>query len=125
MKAKRAYLTDREHDAMWDAQDGLCGCGCGISLNETEGVIGEHVWLMVALGNDGKPDKLYRHPCADKKTNGLCGDKWRVAKVKRHREGRTQYDKRKERGFSLVRGRGFDKTLSKKFDGTVEKRNGR
>lgn len=124
MKAKRAYLTDREAVEMWSAQRGLCGCGCGETLSLKEGVIHEHVHWMVALGNDGKPDAIWRKPCADKKTNGVCGDKWRIAKVKRLREQRTQFDKRKERGPKLksnrkLENRGFDKSIRKRMDGTV------
>lgn len=105
LKVKRAYLTNKEFLDMWQAQHSLCGCGCGELLNHEEGTIDEHVWWMVALGNDGKPDKIYRKPCADEKTNGLCGDKWRIAKVKRHRNNKTQADKRRARGYSLIQGR--------------------
>jgi len=126
LKAKRAYLTDREETAMRERQGHLCGCGCGEPLDDAnEGVIREHVFLMVALGNDDKPDSIWRFPCADKKTNGLCGDKWRIAKVKRIRDKRTQRDRLLARGYSLIQGRskldsrGFDKSLSKKMDGTV------
>lgn len=107
-RANRAKLTPKERTAMWAAQQGLCGCG---------------------LGNSGKPDKLYRKPCARKKTNGPRGDLTVIAHVKRLAEGRTQHDRRNERGAKLksnstLRSAGFDKSLSKKMNGTVVK-NGR
>lgn len=124
-RANRAKLTPKERVQLWQAQYGLCGCGCGEPLRDKdEGVVGEHVWWFVALGNDGKPDKLYRKPCARKKTNGPRGDLNVIAHVKRLAEGRTQADKRAERGPKLranakIQSRGFDKSLSKKMNGTV------
>lgn len=127
-RANRAKLTPKERVQLWQAQRGLCGCGCGEPLRDKdEGVVGEHVWWFVALGNDGKPDKFYRKPCARKKTNGPRGDLNVIAHVKRLAEGRTQADKRAERGPKLrsnakLKSRGFDKSLSKKFSGEVVKR---
>ena len=127
-RANRAKLTPKERVQLWQAQRGLCGCGCGEPLRDKdEGVVGEHVWWFVALGNDGKPDKFYRKPCARKKTNGPRGDLTVIAHVKRLAEGRTQADKRAERGPKLrsnakLKSRGFDKSLSKKFSGEVVKR---
>lgn len=127
-RANRAKLTPKERVQLWQAQRGLCGCGCGEPLRDKdEGVVGEHVWWFVALGNDGKPDKFYRKPCARKKTNGPRGDLNVIAHVKRLAEGRTQADKRAERGPKLrssakLQSRGFDRSLSKKFSGEVVKR---
>lgn len=130
-RANRKRLTPKERTELWAAQKGLCGCGCGELLNpRDEGVVQEHVWWFVSLGNDGKPDKLYRKPCARKKTNGPRGDINVIAHVKRLAEGRTQADKRAERGPKLrsnakLTSRGFDKSLRKKMNGNVEPRNGR
>lgn len=130
-RANRAKLTPKERVAMWQAQGGLCGCGCGEPLRDKdEGVVGEHVWWFVSLGNSGKPDKLYRKPCARKKTNGPRGDLNVIAHVKRLAEGRTQADKRAARGPKLrsnskLRSRGFDKTKTRHFDGKVSPRNAR
>lgn len=115
MKAKRAYLTPREMQAMLAAQGGRCFAShCG---SEGPHFIAEH-WFPVALGNDKKPDCLLCEECAVKKTYGLRGDISTIAKVKRIAGGRTQYDKRQERG-SRLQSRGFDKSLSKKMDGSV------
>ena len=131
MKVKRAnrkHLTPKDRVRMYADQKGMCGCGCGERLNaDGKGDVGEHVWWYVALGNDQKPDKLYRKACALKKTNGPRGDISQIAHIKRLAERRTQADKRDENGPKLrsngkLRSRGFDKTVSKKMDGTVVRR---
>lgn len=120
--AKRAKLTPKERVAMWQKQHGLCACGCEQALNSDEGIIGEHRFWLVCLGNPDKPDGLYRKPCAKAKTNGPRGDLNNAAHLRRLAEGRTQFDKRKQAGGSRISGRGFDRTLSKKFDGTVQRK---
>ena len=82
-------------------QSGLC-FRC---KNPATDFIAEH-WFPVALGNDQKPDCLLCVPCAKRKTNGLRGDLNTIAHIKRIRDARTQYDKRKERG-SRIQGAGF------------------
>lgn len=105
-RANRKKLTPKERTQMWAEQKGLCGCGCGEPLRDKdEGIVGEHVWWFVALGNSGKPDKLYRKPCARKKTNGPRGDINTIAHIKRLAEKRTQADHRDERGYSLIQGK--------------------
>ena len=116
MKAKRQRLSAREFAAMWLKQDAKCACGCGEPLNAREGVIQEHT-TPVALGNGEKPDALYRYPCAYKKTCGVRGDLNIIAHVKRIREGRTQFDKRKAAGGSRIQGKGFQGW--RKFSGEV------
>lgn len=117
MKAKRKFLTPKERKAMFIAQRKLCGCGCGGALKSWSGIdaIGEHVHDLVALGCAEKPDALYLPACADKKTNGLLGDKHKIARQKRHMNGKTQYDKRKLRGGTRIKSPGFDKTKTKKM----------
>lgn len=123
MKAQRKRLTKAEFKAMWDDQNELCGCGCGLPLSKEEGTVQEHTFA-VALGNGEKPDAIYRKPCADKKTYGPRGDLTVIARTKRYREARTQFDKRKAAGGSRIKSRGFDKSLTKKMNGEVVK-NGR
>ena len=117
MKAKRAKLTPAQRKAKAEEQGGLCGCGCGDPL-EGKGDVGEHVWEFVSLGNDGKPDKLYRKQCARRKTNGPRGDLNTISHIKQLAEGRTQHDRRVKRGYSLIRSRN---TLAK---GNMKKRLG-
>lgn len=124
-RANRKFLTPKERVQMFASQRGLCGCGCGKPL-AGKGDVGEHRFWFVALGCDEKPDALYRADCARKKTNGPRGDINVIAHVKRLRDKRTQADKRATRGPKLksnakLQGRGFDKTLSKKMDGSVVK----
>jgi hypothetical protein len=127
-RGNRKRLTPKERVALWSAQRGLCGCGCGELLNSREGVVGEHTFFFVSLGCSEKPDKLYRKPCALKKTNGPRGDINTIAHTKRLAEQSTQADKRSKRGFSLIQGktkietRGFDKSRTRGFDGKVRER---
>lgn len=117
--ARRARLSPRERAAILERQGGLCVVwGC----TESKGLQEEHS-TPVALGGDAKPDQLMCKRHHDAKTFGLRGDVSSIAKAKRIREGRTQYDKRKLKG-SRIKSRGFDKTRSKKLDGTVVVRNG-
>lgn len=112
---------------MFAKQGGLCGCGCGAPL-AGKGDVGEHRWWFVALGNSEKPDALFLSDCAKRKTNGPRGDLNTISHIKQLAEGRTQHDRRKKRGYSLIQGktkiesRGFDKSLSKKLSGEVVKR---
>ena len=109
----RRYLTPNEMRDMLARQAGVCFTpGC-----MSEGpFIGEH-YTPVALGNDAKPDCLLCEPCAHKKTYGLRGDISNIAKVKRIRDGRTQFDKRRERG-SRIQSRGFVQWRG--LDGTIK-----
>lgn len=128
-RTNRQKLTPRERVKLYAKQKGLCGCGCGERLNaDGKGEVGEHVWWFVALGNIDKPDALYRAECAKRKTNGPRGDLNTISHIKQLAEGRTQHDRRNERGYSLIQGktkienRGFDKKLRKHMDGSVSKR---
>lgn len=128
---KRASLTKRERAAMHASQGGLCGCGCDRPLGER--YIAEHVWC-VAMGNESKPDALYRADCAAEKTRN---DIKLISKTKRQSGKITGQQarraRRKEEGRApLIRSnpamqsRGFDRTKTKKMDGrVVEKTNGK
>lgn len=124
-RANRKRLTPKQRAEMWQAQGGLCGCGCGMALNyRGKGDTGEHVWWFVSLGNDKLPDALYRRECALKKTNGPRGDINTIAHVKRLRDGRTQHDRRNERGPKLVsntklQSPGFPTHITKTMNGKV------
>lgn len=75
---KRAYLTEREKASMIEAQGGLCGCGCGQTVDMDNGE-GEH-FVCVFFGNEEKPDAVWRADCHKPKT---AEDKKKIAKVKR------------------------------------------
>lgn len=98
----RRYLTASELRDMLERQHGVCASPECMS----EGPFEADHFHPVALGNDAKPDQLLCVPCHAKKTNGLRGDKGTIAHIKRLRDGRTQFDKRKERG-SRINGGGF------------------
>jgi len=45
-----------------------------------------------------------------------------IAKTRRIANGKTQYDKRASKGGTRIKSRGFDKTRSKKMDGSVTRK---
>lgn len=97
----RLYLTQREYDALLEAQGGAC---CVKGFSASEGLIAEHS-TPNAL-KPGKPDQLMCASCHKVKTRR---DVKAIAKVKRL-NGKTmsQYERRKKFG-SRLRGRGFEK----------------
>ena len=106
----RRYLTANELRLMLERQQGLCAApGCMSEGPFEADHSTPHAW------DDKKPDQLLCIECHRTKTKA---DIKKIAKVKRIAGGRTQYDKRQERG-SRLQSRGFDKSLSKKMDGSV------
>jgi hypothetical protein len=97
---KRRYLTKRERADMAHNQGHLCGCGCDQPLGKE--TIGEHVYILVAWGNEGKPDSLWRKDCSLKKTKE---DMRKHARVRRLQGLTGQLKRRKARGHSLIQGR--------------------
>ncbi len=97
----RLYITQREYDALLEAQDGMC---CTKGCNETEGLIAEH--STPNAFKPGKPDQLMCGACHKAKT---LRDVKAIAKAKRL-NGTTsnQYERRKKFGATM-RGRGFEK----------------
>ncbi|MBB4797968.1 5-methylcytosine-specific restriction endonuclease McrA [Brevundimonas bullata] len=115
---KRKPLSRRESLHLMLEQKGICACGCGEKLQPmTEGVIDEHR-VALALGgtNDLSNRHLFRKPCARKKTDQK--DTPAIAKVKRI-EARLNGTRRPRKPIPSP---GFDKTMTKKFDGSVVRR---
>ena len=111
---KRTRLTPTERAAMLARQGGCCvSWGC----TETRGLIEEHSTPHTWTG--AKADQLMCTTCHKPKTKLDAG---RIAKTRRIANGKTQYDKRAAKGGTRIKSRGFDKTRSKKMDGTVEPR---
>lgn len=115
-RSSKEKLTSLEFRTMLVLQ----GAHCALCPNRGPYEADHSVPLAFERGQ--KPDQLLCIPCHDLKTFGpghvSTGDVSKIAKARRHAEGRTQYDKRKANG-PQVRGRGFDKTKSKRMDGTV------
>lgn len=109
----RRVLSRRQTIELAVRQNGRCGCGCGVKLDALkEGVIDEHIIPLELTGsNDLENRALFRKPCAAKKTTD---DFAKIAKAKRL-AGETCT---KPKGRP-IQSRGFDKTVSRKFDGSV------
>lgn len=116
---KRRPLTRAEFGQLMIDQDGRCACGCGEKLQPmTEGVIDEHLRALALLGTNALENRaLYRKPCARKKTDEE--DTPRIAKAKAQAGETGQYARRQKRGQGSIQSRGFDKTRTKRFDGSV------
>lgn len=115
---KRKPLTRAQFGQLMIDQDGRCACGCGQKLQPmTEGVIDEHVRALGLLGsNDLANRRLYRKPCARKKTDEL--DTPRMAKAKR--QARETGPQRPGALKRKIPNRGFEG--HRRFDGTIVRR---
>lgn len=92
-----------------------CGCGCGEPLDPLgEGVIDEHQRALGLLGSNDLENRAWlRRPCAARKTKG---DMERVTKA-RAQSGESKTAKKKP-----IHSRGFNKSLTRGFDGKVRQR---
>ena len=114
----RRPLTRREALQLMLDQNGRCKCGCGEKLQPlSEGIIDEHR-VALALGgtNDLSNRELWRKPCAKVKT--ATKDAPAIAKAKRL-AARIDGTRRERKP---IPSRGFDKSVSKGFDGKVRPR---
>lgn len=116
---KRRPLTRAEFGQLMIDQEGRCARGCGEKLQPmTEGVIDEHLRALALLGTNALENRaLYRKPCARKKTDEQ--DTPRIAKAKAQAGETGQYARRQKRGHGSIQSRGFDKSRTKRFDGSV------
>lgn len=121
---KRKPLTRLQFATLILEQSGKCGCGCGKKL-QADRIIDEHVTALDFLGsNDLSNRSLWDADCSKAKT---AKDVAASAKGRRLRGETGQLARRKERGPLLkgngkIASRGFDKTRSKGFDGSVRVR---
>ena len=111
----RKSLTKFQFGSLFHKQKGLCGCGCGQPLEEGQ-VDEEHT--IPNFFKPGKPDALWRRDCHKKKT---AKDKGDIAKANRL-AGKTGQQARRKRNGPQIKGRGFNQSLKKKMDGSVERR---
>lgn len=116
---KRKPLTRLQFATLILAQEGRCGCGCGKKL-QADRIIDEHVQALDFLGSNALDNRsLWDVDCSKAKT---AVDLKAAAKGKRIRGERgSQRARRERRGGSMLKSRGFQKGLRRKFNGTVER----
>jgi hypothetical protein len=111
MSKGRKYYSASEWNAQLATQGGLCAApGC----TSTGPFDADHE--IPNAWEPGKPTQLLCKPCHKEKTKR---DAKRIAKAERQAGRKGQWKRRISRGFSLLSGRGFDRTKTKRFDGKV------
>lgn len=95
----RLYLTQREYDALYEAQGRTCCIG---GCAESAGLVGEH--STPEKWRHAKPDQLMCVAHHKIKTRGDIKAIWKVKRL--NGEALSQYARRKKFG-SQLRGRGF------------------
>lgn len=117
-------------------QEGKCSCGCGKKLGTLKETNFDHdpplALRQRLVGTDGTfldylpspNDPRYitamRVECHHKKTNGTAATSYGSDKHEINKANRIAEGVRKRRG--KIRSRGFDKTRTRHFDGTVTQR---
>lgn len=110
MSNGRKYYTKAEWDAQLAVQGGLCatwGCTSSGPFDADHEI--PNAW------EPGKPTQLLCKPCHKIKTRA---DKKRIAKAERQAGRKGQVARRKKNGPQM-KSRGFDKTKTKRMDGSV------
>lgn len=120
----RRKLTPAQRAVLWNRQNGKCACGCDEPLTGKTSIDeDEHEIARWISGDDSLANRrlmLKGHHA--KKT---AEDQRIIAKIKRQiakAAGTWRSNRKKIRGRTKIESRGFDKTLRKKLDGTVERR---
>lgn len=101
--------------------DGLCYlCGLKIGLGEAYDI--EHVipWALSFDDSDENLKLAHKEGCHASKTSK---DRKAIDKAKRQGLERGQQARRKKENYRPMPSRGFDKTVTRGFDGKVRKRN--
>jgi hypothetical protein len=125
MTEKRKQLTRAQIAELTLRQMGKClRCSERLDFATNGAVIDEHLRPLADGGtNETSNRAFFCKPCATPKTAKEARDR---GKSKRIAEGRTQADKRTrakaEGKHRPIRSRGFDKTRTRRMDGTVERR---
>lgn len=112
----RAKLTPAQFSQKLVLQGGQCACCPARGPYEADHII------PLALGgtNEFFNWQLLCVPCHKAKT---ADDKARIAKAERQGGRKGQYARRQKNGAQMA-SRGFQKTLRKKMNGTVERKDG-
>lgn len=113
--AKRQRFSPRDVASVFIKCDGRCAsCREKVQL---DGYAIDHIQALDHLGkHELKNWQLLCRPCHAVKT---ASDVKASAKGRRLRNECGQAKRRAERGGSMIKSRGFDKTLRKRMDGTV------
>lgn len=109
---KRIPLSPKQRAQLALDQNGRCGCGCGERLDHArEGTIDEHI-IPLAMGgtNELSNRRIYRKPCADKKTKH---DVASIARAKRLAGETCQGEPARK-----LQGRGFG-SVTRRFNGQI------
>ncbi len=117
---KRKPLTRSQLATLILSQEGRCkACGERLDFAKKGQVVDEHLCPLAEGGtNETENRALYCKPCATAKTIKEAPAR---AKSKRIAEGRTQADRRAQRG-PQIKSRGFDTRYRKKMNGTTVRR---
>jgi hypothetical protein len=125
MTEKRKPLTRAQLAELVLSQMGKCAsCGKRLDFAGKGQVVDEHIQPLFSGGtNETHNRELRCKPCATVKTSAEAPDR---AKVRRIEQGKTQADKRAakkaEGRHRPIAGKGFDRTWTKRMDGTTIKR---
>lgn len=114
---KRKPLTPWELATLYLEQQGKCN-HCGDKIHKGYCDDDHEIPLACGGSNELKNRQLLCPPCHKVKTRK---DKEDIARIARRKGATGQYARRQRNG-PQIKSRGFDKTLRKKMDGTVEKR---
>jgi 5-methylcytosine-specific restriction endonuclease McrA len=110
---KRKAMTPKRRLKIWTASNGLCWlCGKLVRFEEAEL---DHKIALINGGSDGDDNIAPAHPNCHRAKYG--SDIATGSKIKRLLKREAGIKKP-----SRLKSRGFDKTLRKKMDGTVERR---
>jgi hypothetical protein len=125
MTEKRRPLTRAQLAELVLAQNGKCAsCGERLDFAAKGKVVDEHIQPLFSGGSNETSNRELRcKPCATVKTSAEAPGR---AKVRRIEQGKTQADKRsraKATGkHKQIQSAGFSKTLRRKMNGQIERR---
>lgn len=117
---KRPAMTKARRARIWMRDDGLCYlCGLKIGLGEAYDI--EHVipWALSFDDSDENLKLAHKEGCHKDKSRK---DVKAIAKAKRMAGEHGQQARRKKENYRPMPSRGFDKTVTRGFDGKVRKR---
>jgi 5-methylcytosine-specific restriction endonuclease McrA len=125
MTEKRRPLTRAQLAELVLSQMGKCAaCGSKLDFAAKGKVVDEHIQPLFSGGSNETSNRELRcKPCATVKTSAEAPGR---AKVRRIEQGKTQADKRAakkaEGRHRPIAGKGFDRTWTKRMDGTTVRR---